>query len=50
MVALGTIVSALSAFIVVKWLIRFVQSHTFNSFAWYRIALGGGLLTWVYFG
>jgi undecaprenyl-diphosphatase len=35
---------------VVKWLIRFVQSHTFNSFAWYRIALGGGLLTWVYFG
>jgi undecaprenyl-diphosphatase len=43
MVALGTLVSALSAFIVVKWLIRFVQSHTFNGFAWYRIALGGAL-------
>lgn len=50
MVALGTLVSAISAFIVVKWLIRFVQSHTFNGFAWYRIALGGGLLAWAYFG
>lgn len=48
MVALGTLVSAISAFIVVKWLIRFVQSHTFNGFAWYRIALGSGLLIWVY--
>lgn len=46
MVALGTLVSALSAFIVVKWLIRFVQSHTFNGFAWYRIALGGALIVW----
>jgi undecaprenyl-diphosphatase len=49
MVALGTLVSAISAFVVVKWLIRFVQSHTFNGFAWYRIALGGGLLVWAYF-
>jgi undecaprenyl-diphosphatase len=44
MLALGTIVSALSAFVVVKWLIRFVQSHTFNGFAVYRIVLGAGLL------
>ena len=50
MVALGTVVSAVSAFIVVKWLIRFVQGHTFNGFAWYRIALGGGLLAWVFTG
>lgn len=50
MVALGTVVSAASAFIVVKWLIRFVQGHTFNGFAWYRIALGGGLLVWAYRG
>jgi undecaprenyl-diphosphatase len=47
MVALGTVVSALAAFVVVKWLIHFVQSHTFNSFAWYRILLGGGLLVYV---
>lgn len=47
MVALGTVVSALAAFVVVKWLIHFVQSHTFNSFAWYRILLGGALLVYV---
>jgi undecaprenyl-diphosphatase len=50
MVALGTVVSAFSAFIVVKWLIRFVQSHTFNGFAWYRIVLGGALIVWAYLG
>ncbi|MFC5453234.1 undecaprenyl-diphosphate phosphatase [Prosthecobacter fluviatilis] len=50
MVALGTVVAAVSAFIVVKWLIRFVQGHTFNGFAWYRIALGSALLVWVYNG
>jgi undecaprenyl-diphosphatase len=50
MVVLGTVVSAVSAFIVVKWLIRFVQVHTFNGFAWYRIAFGGVLLVWVYQG
>lgn len=50
MVALGTLVSAVSAFVVVKWLIRFVQSHTFNGFAWYRILLGSALLAWVYLG
>jgi undecaprenyl-diphosphatase len=40
MLALGTVVSAVTAFFVVKWLLRFVQSHTFNIFGWYRIALG----------
>jgi undecaprenyl-diphosphatase len=45
LIALGTVVSAVSAFVVVKWLVRFVQSHTFHGFAWYRIALGLLLLT-----
>ncbi|MFZ4763773.1 MAG: undecaprenyl-diphosphate phosphatase [Roseimicrobium sp.] len=45
-VALGFIASAVSAFIVVRWLIRFVQGHTFNGFAVYRILLGGVLLLW----
>lgn len=40
LIALGTLVSGISAFMVVRWLIRFVQSHTFNGFAWYRLALG----------
>lgn len=40
MLLLGSIVAALTAFAVVKWLLRFVQSHTFVGFAWYRIILG----------
>lgn len=47
MVALGTLVSAASAFVVVKWLVRFVQSHSFNGFAWYRLVMGAALLAWV---
>jgi len=39
MVALGTIVSAIVSFIAVKWLLRYVQTHTFVAFGWYRIAL-----------
>ena len=41
---LGTIVSAITAFIAVKWLLRYVQSHTFVAFGWYRIALGSAIL------
>lgn len=47
LLALGTIVSAVVSFIVVRWLIRFVQSHTFDGFAMYRI-LVGGLLLWYF--
>lgn len=43
-VALGTLVSALVSFLVVKWLLRYVQSHTFSPFGWYRIGLGAILL------
>lgn len=37
---LGATVGAITAFIAVKWLIHFVQSHTFIGFGWYRVALG----------
>lgn len=40
MIGLGTLVAAITAFIVVKWVLRFIQSHTFVGFGWYRIALG----------
>ncbi|MBA4284273.1 MAG: undecaprenyl-diphosphate phosphatase [Xanthomonadaceae bacterium] len=45
-VAVGFVVSAVVAFIAVKWLLRYIQSHRFTAFAWYRIALGAGLLGW----
>jgi undecaprenyl-diphosphatase len=46
-VAVGMAVSAIVAFLVVRWLLRFVQSHTFKGFAWYRLAMGGALLAWL---
>ena len=39
MVLLGTIVAGIVSFIVVKWLLRYVQTHTFVLFGWYRIAV-----------
>lgn len=39
MVGLGFVVSAIVSFVAVKWLLRYVQTHTFELFGWYRIAL-----------
>lgn len=39
MVVLGTLVAAVISFVAVKWLLRYVQTHTFTAFGWYRIAL-----------
>ncbi len=41
---IGFVVSGIVAFIAVKWLLRYVQSHRFTVFAWYRIVLGVALL------
>lgn len=42
--AVGFVVSAIVAFIAVKWLLRYVQTHRFTLFAWYRIIVGALLL------
>ena len=47
---IGFVVSGVVAFIAVKWLLRYVQSHRFTVFAWYRIALGTALLALVTLG
>ncbi len=39
MLALGFVVSAAVSFVAVKWLLRYVQTHTFTAFGWYRIVL-----------
>jgi undecaprenyl-diphosphatase len=44
---LGTVVSFIVAWIVVRWLLRFIATHNFVGFAWYRIAFGILILvTW----
>jgi undecaprenyl-diphosphatase len=42
--AVGLIVSFISAFLVIRWLIRYVATHDFRWFAWYRIAFGIAVL------
>jgi undecaprenyl-diphosphatase len=50
----GTVVSFVVAIGVVRWLLRYVSTHTFVPFAWYRIAFGvivlatawSGLVAW----
>lgn len=39
LLAVGFMVSFITAYAVVKWLIKFVQTHNFNLFGWYRIIL-----------
>ena len=36
----GSVAAFISAFVVVRWLIRYVSTHDFRPFAWYRIAFG----------
>ena len=36
----GLVVAFVSAFVVIRWLIRYVATHDFKPFAWYRIAFG----------
>jgi undecaprenyl-diphosphatase len=38
------VVSAVVAFVAVRWLLRYVQTHRFTAFAWYRIIAGIALL------
>jgi undecaprenyl-diphosphatase len=38
--AVAFVVSGVVAFVAVKWLLRYVQTHRFTLFAWYRIAAG----------
>ena len=38
--ATGSIASFISAFLCVRWLLRYISRHDFSLFAWYRIAFG----------
>ncbi len=47
---LGFVAAFIAAFICVRWLIRYVASHTFIPFAWYRIIFGAFILITSYTG
>ena len=50
----GLLFSFISAWLCIRWLLRYIASHSFVPFAWYRIAFGivvlatawSGLVTW----
>ena len=50
MFSLGTVAAFISAFFCVRWLLRYISSHNFNVFAWYRIAFGIMILVTAYTG
>jgi undecaprenyl-diphosphatase len=42
--AVGTVVAFASAWACIRWLIRYVSTHDFTPFAWYRIVFGAVVL------
>ncbi len=48
--AVGLIFAFVSALICIRWLIRYLTTHDFTVFAWYRIAFGGVILLTSYLG
>jgi undecaprenyl-diphosphatase len=44
---LATVISAVTAFVSVRWLLRYIETHTFVAFGWYRIALGLTLIIYL---
>ena len=54
MFTVGLVFSFVSAWLCIRWLLRYIASHSFVVFAWYRIAFGlivlatawSGLVTW----
>jgi undecaprenyl-diphosphatase len=39
-ISVGLVASFVSAFLCIRWLLRFIVSHDFTIFAWYRIVFG----------
>lgn len=40
MFGIGGLAAFISAFLCVRWLLRYISTHDFTAFAWYRIAFG----------
>jgi undecaprenyl-diphosphatase len=50
MLAVGMVASFVSAFLCVRWLLRYISHHDFSIFAWYRIVFGALVLFTAYTG
>jgi undecaprenyl-diphosphatase len=45
--AVAFVAAAITAFVAVKWLLHYIQSHRFTAFAVYRLVIGAALLLWL---
>jgi len=48
LLATGFVVALVTAIASVRWLVAFVSSHSFAGFGWYRVALGGLMLVFLF--
>ena len=48
--SIGTLAAFVSAFLCVRWLLRYISSHDFTFFAWYRIVFGLVVIASAHFG
>jgi undecaprenyl-diphosphatase len=48
--AVGSLAAFASAFLCVRWLLRYIATHDFTPFAWYRIAFGAVVLATAWTG
>ena len=48
--AVGAVAAFISAFLCVRWLVRYIATHDFTVFAWYRVVFGGAVLLTAYTG
>ncbi len=46
----GSVAAFISAFLCVRWLLRYISSHDFSIFAWYRIVFGFVIIATAHFG
>src|SRR3569623_1179567 len=47
---IGSIAAFVSAFLCVRWLLRYISTHDFTAFAWYRIVFGLVVIATAYSG
>ncbi|PJE58259.1 MAG: undecaprenyl-diphosphatase UppP [Candidatus Portnoybacteria bacterium CG10_big_fil_rev_8_21_14_0_10_36_7] len=47
--ALGVLSSAITGYLVIKYLIKYLSNHSLNIFAWYRLIIGCLTLIWFFF-
>lgn len=47
---IGGVAAFISAFLCVRWLLRYISSHDFSAFAWYRIVFGIVVIASAHYG